>query len=463
MTFYMFNVTNAAAVRNNGSKPHVEVVGPYNYNELKVKHDIAWSDDKTSVRFKYNRTFTRVKTKCPPGVLYPDFECSLDDTVNITTGNIALMGLANTINNLPLDGKARADVFKFTNGLINFWHDKKDPQEDTFMTRPVHEVIWGYTDTILKDVVDALIKFIATITKVPLPPVPSFIQLQKNNPPEIWQNFSEVYTGKGNINDLFHFTEWAGHKSSLGLWTGTACPNTTQGKKWIEQANMINGTDGMAFQPELQGVDELYVFSEDLLRSARLQYSADTEIMGIKLRRYTLWTELLNNVSFDESMCAFDAFMPKGALNMTSIVGGPAFASKPHFLDADPVYRQMVDGIAPPNRSLHDTTLDLEPYTGAGMNIHQRLQVSVHMKRIPELDAFKGLPKEFYLPIIKVDEHGSVTQDLADQWKSQVGIALKAENIAHEAGIIAGSCFIALGIVLSGFMMLRKRRQGTSV
>lgn len=32
------------------------------------------------------------------------------------------------------------------------------------------------------------------------------------------------------------------------------------------QANMLNGTDGMAFQPELQDVDELYVFSEDLRR-----------------------------------------------------------------------------------------------------------------------------------------------------------------------------------------------------
>lgn len=57
------------------------------------------------------------------------------------------------------------------------------------------------------------------------------------------------------------------------------------------------------------------------------------------------------------------------------VVTGPAFASKPHFLDADPVYRQMVDGIPPPNRTLHDTTLDIEPYTGAGMVIHQRLQV----------------------------------------------------------------------------------------
>ena len=39
------------------------------------------------------------------------------------------------------------------------------------------------------------------------------------------------------------------------------------------------------------------------------------------------------------------------------------FASKPHFLDADPSYRDNVTGMKP-NRDLHDSYLDVEPITG---------------------------------------------------------------------------------------------------
>jgi hypothetical protein len=52
------------------------------------------------------------------------------------------------------------------------------------------------------------------------------------------------------------------------------------------------------------------------------------------------------------------------------------YASKHHFLDADPVYLEWVDGISPPVRALDDTTLDIEPHTGSSFEVHQRLQVS---------------------------------------------------------------------------------------
>lgn len=97
MTFYVFNVTNPDAVKKNGSKPHIEAVGPFNYHEIRVKHDIKWSPDLTTVRYLYNRTFFLLKKRCKHGELYPDYECTIDDSINITTGNIPLMGLANEV------------------------------------------------------------------------------------------------------------------------------------------------------------------------------------------------------------------------------------------------------------------------------------------------------------------------------------------------------------------------------
>jgi hypothetical protein len=58
-------------------------------------------------------------------------------------------------------------------------------------------------------------------------------------------------------------------------------------------------------------------------------------------------------------------------LNMTALVGSAVFASKPYFLDADPIYLENVTGYYPREyerafpRDLFDTVIDVEPITGA--------------------------------------------------------------------------------------------------
>ena len=61
----------------------------------------------------------------------------------------------------------------------------------------------------------------------------------------------------------------------------------------------------------------------------------------------------------------FYANGPDGVLNLTAVSPEhlPFFASKPHFLDADPGYRENVSGMHP-DRSKHDSFLDVEPLTG---------------------------------------------------------------------------------------------------
>lgn len=95
------------------------------------------------------------------------------------------------------------------------------------------------------------------------------------------------------MDDLYSYVDWAGHNGSLGIWKSNTCPDTPEGQAYIEQvsllmrkihffdfetrykydslfshpqANMINGTDGLGFQPFLEDNDFLYVFSEDLER-----------------------------------------------------------------------------------------------------------------------------------------------------------------------------------------------------
>ena len=56
---------------------------------------------------------------------------------------------------------------------------------------------------------------------------------------------------------------------------------------------------------------------------------------------------------------------PNGVLNLTAVFeeNAPVFASKPHFLDADPSYLDHIMGLNP-EASLHDSYLDVEPITG---------------------------------------------------------------------------------------------------
>ena len=56
---------------------------------------------------------------------------------------------------------------------------------------------------------------------------------------------------------------------------------------------------------------------------------------------------------------------PSGVLNLTAVSPNnvPLFASKPHFLDGDPDYGENVTGLEP-NRSLHNSFLNVEPLTG---------------------------------------------------------------------------------------------------
>ena len=121
MAFWMWNLTNPDAVLN-GAKPHVALMGPFNYQEVRIKDNIGWSTDGTRVHYTYSRVFTRLQTPCPPGELYPTTECSLDDDVNMTTANIPLMQLvgllADLVNSPDIKPFVRTLIIDVVKGLI---------------------------------------------------------------------------------------------------------------------------------------------------------------------------------------------------------------------------------------------------------------------------------------------------------------------------------------------------------
>jgi hypothetical protein len=126
MTFYMYNVTNPVGVQFLKEKPHLELVGPFNYLETRLKHNVSWSEDKTIINFMYNRTFNILPNRCDKGVnVSMDIVCSLEDDVNITTINTPLVGLVTTIEGINTTTHPALSAIKveITNLLLDFFRD----------------------------------------------------------------------------------------------------------------------------------------------------------------------------------------------------------------------------------------------------------------------------------------------------------------------------------------------------
>ena len=104
--------------------------------------------------------------------------------------------------------------------------------------------------------------------------------------------------------------------------------------------------------------NQLYDF-----RSGYFTFDSVMVYEGITLYKFVLPDEELKNKTQVES--GFPSYVPNGVLNLTEVVpeNVPLFASKPHFLHADPVYLQNVSGLHP-DSSIHDSYLGVEPITG---------------------------------------------------------------------------------------------------
>ena len=59
------------------------------------------------------------------------------------------------------------------------------------------------------------------------------------------------------------------------------------------------------------------------------------------------------------------------------ILGAAVTISSPHFYNSDPGLRKKFDGISNPdlNPERYETYMLVEPYTGAALSLHKRLQV----------------------------------------------------------------------------------------
>jgi lysosome membrane protein 2 len=172
-----------------------------------------------------------------------------------------------------------------------------------------------------------------------------------------------------------------------------------------DYANMINGTDSTIWHPDTHTDDEVYIFSSDLCRSFRLEFSEKRKnTFGIENYRFILPGNVYSNSGDHRDFCLnitrnrthqveclSDGLMSmrtcikckfinlnrKYLFRIICLVSGssvsiplPIYSSFPHFLDAAPSVQNGIQGLSP-NELKHRSFMDIEPITGSKYSIIQ--------------------------------------------------------------------------------------------
>ena len=226
---------------------------------------------------------------------------------------------------------------------------------------------WNYTDQLVHD--------LHKLKQYPL----EFINLQLNN--SINDSYqSIIHTGVKDITMNGEFVQWNGLRE-LTTW-----PNGDR-----TGANKIQGTEGFFFKPNLKEEDNLTVFVDDIQRFIDLKFVGHVNPLDVPAFRYGITNDTFKSAFTVPENSRWGSWCPDGLfyLGPTQPKEVPVFGSKPHFLDGDKLLLESLEGMTAPDRSLHDTVIDVEPRTGANLNFRRQLQINVQVnrtKKLPEVE-----------------------------------------------------------------------------
>eukprot|EP00760_Papus_ankaliazontas_P030497 PhM_4_TR4865/c0_g1_i1/m.59919/K12384/SCARB2, LIMP2, CD36L2; lysosome membrane protein 2 len=488
--FWFFNLTNPEYVCNGTEVPNFVEVGPYVYNQHRYKKPdtISWSGDKSEISFEYAVDFTF------------NANLSVDETTgrrlsdqdNILTYNLAFFGAAYRIANMdphlmtPFGGWFK----NMSTSMINLvLQDCVTPTGSSPMTGVlqnglVADRIWGYKDKfwqfLLSQTHSQKVDFATpTIARLQwnhsLPAPDSHINVTAGQRCPMWDNLSQcdtttnskttLKTGGNDYKQMGEVTAWAGRNDMP--WWGEGC------------RDFGGATDGTQFKPGLTSGDRPNIFVDVAYRPIGLQFVEASSVSGIDALRFGIAEPSLETGAKNPNNKCFDQYR-RGFLNLTAAAWAPLLVSKAHFLDADTTSpginftvsnhsdgKGKTNGFAPV-RQRDDSFLDIEPNTGAPLEIRVRMQinfpvgpVSSNIADPPVYDRTKDLVPTL-APIVLTEDYMHISPSLEKKLKDN----LHKVHLAETLGKIAGIVFIvASGIALGGsaYLFLHLRRHGLSV
>ncbi|XP_041107147.1 lysosome membrane protein 2-like [Polyodon spathula] len=404
MQYYFFNLTNAEAVLQ-GGKPAVEEIGPYTYREYRPRENVTFLENGTMVSALSPKTF----------VFRRDMSSGDPEVDLITTVNIPAVAVMEQVKSSII-----------LSSIISI--GMQSIGVDMFMTRTVHELLWGFKDPLL-----------------------TRLRLFK---PEVEEYFGLMYKKNGTSDDKFVFRTGIQDYKDFGKivsWNGES-----KMKWWSSnESNMINGSDGSAFHPLIGKNELLYIFSPDLCRSIYLTFEKDVEIKGIPAYRFSPPPEVLASPEINPANAGF--CVPAGQCLGTGVLkisvcrkGAPVVISFPHFYQADQKYVDAIEGLSP-NKDDHETFLDINPLGGFPVRACKRAQINILLDRIV------GFPKNLnqtLFPVMFINESVVIDDASAKRVRTLLLISTIVTNFPL---IIVGFGALLLGVLI--ILLCRSRMQ----
>uniref|UniRef100_A0A3B4ZUS7 Scavenger receptor class B member 2 n=1 Tax=Stegastes partitus TaxID=144197 RepID=A0A3B4ZUS7_9TELE len=409
MEYFFFNVTNVKEILE-GGKPVVTQIGPYTYREYRYKENVSMVDNNTMVSAYNTKSF----------VFMRDRSVGDPSEDNITTVNIPAWAVMN---------KVKGSFWK--SSMVSIWMSSIG--SGLFTTRTVDELLWGYEDPLLARVASTS----PEVEKI-------FGLMYKKN----GSNDGEFLyrTGQQDHMDYGRVVTWKG-QSQLTFWT-------------TNQSNSINGSDGSAFHPLLDKNERIYIFTPDLCRSIHVEFEKDVEVKGIPAYRFTpprsVFASKEENPA-NEGFCVTpQECLGTGLLKVSPCrKGAPVVASFPHFYLADSKFVGAIEGMSP-ERTHHQTFLDLNPTTGVIVRANKRAQINILLNRISGFPKTRSL-NETIFPVMFLNE--SVVIDDASAARVQK-LLLIVTLVSNFPLIIVGLGGIMLVVFI--ILLVRARQQKTA-
>ncbi|CAG9819911.1 unnamed protein product [Phaedon cochleariae] len=284
----------------NGAKPVLKEIGPYCYDEYKEKIDVIDNEMEDSLTYNGFDIYEFNAEKSG----------NLSENDYVTIIHPLIVGMAYQVNR---DSPA---LLSFLNQAIGPLF--KDPKS-IYLTDTVKNVLFDGFDI--------------------------------NCNASMFAAKAVFSRGIRHSEDLGKVLEVDG-KKEVTLWSTKAC-------------NHFRGTDGWIIPPLLKPEEGLWTHSTDLCRNIKAAYVRDSVVEGVNVRIYE--GDLGDMQKNEEEKCYCPTpktCLRKGVFDVSKCMNIPVLVSLPHFLNADEIYRQQVEGMEP----IHDKHI-ISIYLEAGVEL----------------------------------------------------------------------------------------------
>ena len=424
---YFFNVTNPTDIERHGAKPVLVEMGPYTYRSKWTK-SLDYNQNGT-VSYREKKTYYFVR------------ELSSGNESDLIT---SLNGpLAITLSLLQKAPSAVRVIVTLALDAVT---------EGFFIKRTVNQLLFdGYPD------------LLTTFGPLLNPKIPS-----SNNGRFGWlygKNGSNdglftVFTGKDDMSKLNIIDKFNG-RGRLDYWREKSFCNSIR-----------DSTDAQIFPPITNSNKSLYIFHPEFCRRWKLNFAGQIEKRGVNIYRYKPDQNNFKNADdYPPNACYLSRLptapnpslfsMPSsrsssvrmkrirfasGVFDMSSCkYGAPIVMSYPHFLGADPIYAESLEGVeADPSK--HEFYLDIEPNTGTSMGSAARLQINVFINKPPGMFRYRNVP-EIVFPVFWQELGANVSSDMTERIKWVLEQPSLISSIASTSMLFIGVLFVLTSIL----------------